>query len=255
MALTCTTPQIPKHAIWHSTKWSVLSNEKCLFSLFLLAYCVLINRVRVEAQFKPTLRGGVPMNLLRNCELRFVCVVIKWQCSLIQITRKKSSLASLLNHSLKEIITSQNLTFLFHQLTQRICQILILAIRKVAKKMNKRGTRILVQLLWICSLQIPAWSGTFKVIQPLTCNLMFKNSNFDGIAEEINGYAQKEMDPAWCKTDAEEVKAFFTLNILLGIKQRYPVKSPTVQLANANLLTCKIKWRCQRVGLQSSTTY
>ena len=84
---------------------------------------------------------------------------------------------------------------------------------------------------------------------------MFKNSNFDGIAEETNGYAQKEMDPAWCKTDAEEVKAFFTLNILLGNKQRYPVKSPTVQLANANLLTCKIKWRCQRVGLQSSTTY
>ena len=63
------------------------------------------------------------------------------------------------------------------------------------------------------------------------------------------------MDPAWCKTDAEEVKAFFTLNILLGIKQRYPVKSPTVQLAHANLLTCKIKWRRQRVGLQSSTTY
>ena len=25
---------------------------------------------------------------------------------------------------------------------------------------------------------------------------MFKNSNFDGIAEETNGYAQKEMDPA-----------------------------------------------------------
>ena len=137
MALTCTTPQIPKHDIWHSTKWSVLSNEKCLFSLFLLAYCVLINRVRVEAQFKPTLRGGVPMNLLRNCELKFVCVVLKWQCSLIQITRKKSSLASLLNHSLKEIITSQNLTFLFHQLTRRICQILI-AIRNVAKKMKTK---------------------------------------------------------------------------------------------------------------------
>ena len=84
---------------------------------------------------------------------------------------------------------------------------------------------------------------------------MFKNSNFDGIAEETNGYAQKEMDPAWCKAEAAEVKAFFTLNILLGIKQRYPVKSPTVQLANANLLTCKIKWRRQRVGLQSSTTY
>ena len=91
--------------------------------------------------------------------------------------------------------------------------------------------------------------------QPLTFNLMFKDSNFDGIAEETNGYAQKEMDPAWCKTDAEEVKAFFTLNILLGIKQRYPVKSPTFQLANANLLTCKIKWRRQRVGLQSSTNY
>ena len=146
MALTCTTPQIPKHAIWHSTKWSVLSNEKCLFSLFLLAYCVLINRVRVEAQFKPTLRGGVPMNLLRNCELRFFCVVIKWQCSLIQITRKKSSLASLLNHSLKEIITSQNLTFLFHQLTQRICQILILAIRKVEQAWNKDSGPVVVNL-------------------------------------------------------------------------------------------------------------
>ena len=54
-------------------------------------------------------------------------------------------------------------------------------------------------------------------------NLMFKDSNFDKIAEETNRYARQAMetkpDPAWRETDAEEVKAFFALNILFGIKQ------------------------------------
>ena len=54
-------------------------------------------------------------------------------------------------------------------------------------------------------------------------NLMFKNSNFDRIAEETNRYARQAMetkpDPAWRETDAKEVEAFFALNILFGIKQ------------------------------------
>ena len=41
-------------------------------------------------------------------------------------------------------------------------------------------------------------------------NLMFKDSNFDKIAEETNRYARQAMetkpDPAWRETDAEEVK-------------------------------------------------
>ena len=52
---------------------------------------------------------------------------------------------------------------------------------------------------------------------------MFKDSNFDKIAEEMNHYARQAMetkpDPAWRETDSEEVKAFFALNILFGIKQ------------------------------------
>ena len=52
-------------------------------------------------------------------------------------------------------------------------------------------------------------------------NLMFKDSNFDRIAEETNRYARQAMetkpDPAWRETDAKEVEAFFTLNILFGI--------------------------------------
>ena len=52
---------------------------------------------------------------------------------------------------------------------------------------------------------------------------MFNDSNFDKIAEETNRYVWQVMDtkpdPAWRKTDAEEVKAFFALNILFGIKQ------------------------------------
>ena len=46
-------------------------------------------------------------------------------------------------------------------------------------------------------------------------NLMFKDSNFDKIAEETNCYARQAMetkpDPAWRETDTEEVKAFFAL--------------------------------------------
>ena len=55
------------------------------------------------------------------------------------------------------------------------------------------------------------------------CLDCFKDSNFDRIAEETNRYARHAMetkpDPAWRETDAEEVKAFFALNILFGIKQ------------------------------------
>ena len=54
-------------------------------------------------------------------------------------------------------------------------------------------------------------------------NLMFKDSNFDRIAEETNCYARQAMvtkpDLAWCEIDTEKVKAFFALNILFGIKQ------------------------------------
>ena len=54
-------------------------------------------------------------------------------------------------------------------------------------------------------------------------NSMFEDSNFDSIAEETNQYArqamQTKLDPAWRETNAEEVKAFFALNILFGIKQ------------------------------------
>ena len=50
---------------------------------------------------------------------------------------------------------------------------------------------------------------------------MFKDSNFDKIAEETNRYVRQVMDtkpdPAWRET--EKVKAFFALNILFGIKQ------------------------------------
>ena len=48
-------------------------------------------------------------------------------------------------------------------------------------------------------------------------NLMFKDSNFDRIAEETNRYVQP--DPAWRETNTKEVKAFFAFNILVGIKQ------------------------------------
>ena len=54
-------------------------------------------------------------------------------------------------------------------------------------------------------------------------NLIFKDSNFDSIAEETNRYAQQarktKPDPAWHETNAKEVKALFALNILFGIKQ------------------------------------
>ena len=38
-----------------------------------MVYCVLAYRVRVEAQFKQTFRGGVHTNILRNCELK-ICL-------------------------------------------------------------------------------------------------------------------------------------------------------------------------------------
>lgn len=165
------------------------------------------------------------MNLLRNCELKFVRIVLKWRRSSIQIARKKSSLASLLNRDSSEIIVSQNLTFLFRQLTQRICQISILAIRKVAMNTKKStwnedpGPVVVNPFVTYTGLvrDVRGYS-TLKIF-----NLMFKDTNFDRIAEETNRYARQAMeanpDPAWRETDAEEVKAFFALNILFGIKQ------------------------------------
>lgn len=75
MVLVCTTPQISNCAIWHSSQWSVLTNKRYLFSVFLLAYCVLTNKVGVVAYFKLTFRGGIHMNLLRYWELKILEVV------------------------------------------------------------------------------------------------------------------------------------------------------------------------------------
>ena len=52
---------------------------------------------------------------------------------------------------------------------------------------------------------------------------MFKEENFHRIAEETNRYARQSMetkpDRTWRETDAEEICAYFALNILFGIKQ------------------------------------
>ena len=53
--------------------------------------------------------------------------------------------------------------------------------------------------------------------------LMFKEENFHRIAEETKRYARQSMetkpDRTWRETDAEELCAYFALNILFGIKQ------------------------------------
>lgn len=53
--------------------------------------------------------------------------------------------------------------------------------------------------------------------------LMFKEENFLRIAEETNRYPRQSMetkpDHTWRETKAEGIRAFFALNILLGIKQ------------------------------------
>lgn len=53
--------------------------------------------------------------------------------------------------------------------------------------------------------------------------LMFKQENFDRIAEETNRYARQAMaikaDPEWRETNAVEIRAFFAVNIMFGIKQ------------------------------------
>ena len=58
---------------------------------------------------------------------------------------------------------------------------------------------------------------------------MFKEENFNRIAEETNGYARQMMaikaDPAWRETNADEIRAFFAVNIMFGIKQLPEVHS------------------------------
>ena len=53
--------------------------------------------------------------------------------------------------------------------------------------------------------------------------LLFKDENFDRIAVETNRYAQQSIavktDPLWYETTADEIRTFFALNILFGIKQ------------------------------------
>ena len=59
--------------------------------------------------------------------------------------------------------------------------------------------------------------------------LMFKEDNFNRIAEETNRYARQMMavkaDPAWRETNADEIRAFFAVNIMFGIKQLPEVHS------------------------------
>ena len=157
---------------------------------------------------------GVHMNLLRNCELKFVCEVLKWQHFSIQIARKKSSLASLLNRSLKEIISSQNLTFLFLNLSDQESG------KEDEQEWNEDPGPVVVNPFVANTSLVRDVQGylTIKFF-----NLMFKDSNFDRIAEETNCYVRQAMvtkpDLAWCEIDTEKVKAFFALNILFGIKQ------------------------------------
>lgn len=51
----------------------------------------------------------------------------------------------------------------------------------------------------------------------------FCESNFDRIAEETNRFARQAMetqaDSAWRELDAKEIRAFFSVNVLFGIKQ------------------------------------
>ena len=54
---------------------------------------------------------------------------------------------------------------------------------------------------------------------------------------------------------SEHLGYLFCTNHITAILQRITIKSPMVQLANANLPMHKIDYRCERVGLQSSTTY
>ena len=53
--------------------------------------------------------------------------------------------------------------------------------------------------------------------------LLFREENFDRIAEETNHYARQlnatTEDPNWCETNAIEIRAFLGVNILFGIKQ------------------------------------
>lgn len=53
--------------------------------------------------------------------------------------------------------------------------------------------------------------------------LPFKEENFDQIAVETNRYAQQSIaekaDPLWYETTANEIRTFFAVNILFGIKQ------------------------------------
>ena len=53
--------------------------------------------------------------------------------------------------------------------------------------------------------------------------LLFKDENFDQTAVETNRYAQQSIavkaDPLWYETTADEIRTFFTLNILSGMKQ------------------------------------
>ena len=90
---------------------------------------------------------------------------------------------------------------------------------------------------------------------------MFKDNNFDRIAEETNRYARKAMetkpDPAWRETDAEEVKAFFALNILFGIKQLPEVYSywSKNQLLGVPEVQKAIREENCHVGTQTTTNY
>lgn len=58
---------------------------------------------------------------------------------------------------------------------------------------------------------------------------MFKEENFNRIAEETYRYARQTMaikaDPAWHEMNADEIHAFFAVNIMFGIKQLPEVHS------------------------------
>lgn len=92
-------------------------------------------------------------------------------------------------------------------------------------KVMKSGLLNLLQYKFIRLWQILDLLVSQQGFQHLISSKLvgFCESNFDRIAEETNRFARQAMetqaDSAWRELDAKEIRAFFSVNVLFGIKQ------------------------------------
>ena len=118
-----------------------------LILLFLLAYCVLTNRVRVEAQLNPTCRGGVHVNFIEKLRVEICHCFFKMAVLFDSDSEEEEYIGFTIEPGFERDNRESESDISVSSVDSEDLSDLDLSNQKVAMNMNKSGMKILVQFL------------------------------------------------------------------------------------------------------------